>query len=166
MTDLGSILPVNSASKLCNLHVCPRSKLIGLSVCTTKAIGVDPVYEKIMLFCANKKPTDPASGKFRIELNKLYHMELKLFAKPTLLQFCIPFYKDDLAVMLVAEQSTSGTKFSVHGFDQERKVRIGEEKHSTHRDLQVLKIDKNATEAGSAFGLTSTGVLNLIQVKF
>lgn len=83
VTDLGSILPVNSASKLCNLHVCPKSKLIGLSVCTTKAIGMDPVYEKIMLFCLNKKITDPVSGKFRVELKKLYHMELKLFAKPT-----------------------------------------------------------------------------------
>lgn len=135
-------------------------------MCTTKAIGVDPVYEKIMLFCVNKKTTDAASGKFRIELNKLYHMELKLFGKPTLLQFCIPFYKEELAVMLVGEQSTSGTKFSLHGFDKERKVRIGEEKHSTHRDLQVLKTIKNSHESGSAFGLTSSGVLNLIQVKF
>lgn len=68
--------------------------------------------------------------------------------------------------MLVAEQSTSSTKFSLHGFDLEKKVRIGEEKHSNHRDLQVLKIDKNDPNPGTAFGLTSNGVLNLIQVKF
>lgn len=55
ITDLGSILPKNSPSKLCNLHVCPRNKLIGVSVCTTKAIGLDPIFEKIMLYCINTK---------------------------------------------------------------------------------------------------------------
>ena len=68
--------------------------------------------------------------------------------------------------MLVAEQSTSGTKFSLHGFDKEKKVRIGEEKHAAHRDLQVLKIDKKDPNSGSAFGLTSNGILHLIQVRF
>lgn len=102
---------------------------------TVKAIGVEPVYEKIMLFCVNKKVTDPANGKFRVELNKLYHMELKLFAKPSHLLYCMPFYQNELTGLLLAEQSASGTKFSLHGFDLEKKVRIGEEKHSANSDL-------------------------------
>jgi hypothetical protein len=75
--------------------------LVGVSVCTTKAIGLDPVFEKIMLFFINKVPA--GNGKSRIELKKLYHMELKLFAKPTILKYCIPFYKGNTAVMLIAE---------------------------------------------------------------
>ena len=133
---MGSILPANSASKLCNLHVCPKSKLVGVSVCTTKAIGLEPVFEKIMIFCINKKPIEGQGGeKYRIELKKLYHMEVKLFSKPTQLYYCFPCYKDEVAVMLVAEQANMATKLSLHGFDLEKKVRIGDEKHLNHRDV-------------------------------
>lgn len=167
LCELGSILPPNSASKLCNLHVCPKSKLVGVSVCTTKAIGMDPVFEKIMLFCINKKQIEGAvQGKYRIELKKLYHMELKLFAKPTILQYCIPYYKGDMAVMLTAEQSGMSTKFSLHGFDLEKKVRLGDEKHIDHRDLQCLLVQYNSDSGSRVFGLTSNGNLHVVGIKF
>lgn len=168
IADVGSILPTNSSSKLCNLHVGPKSKLLG--VCVYGKVGSERVFEKIMLFCINKNHTK--SGKSRIELKKLHHMEVKLFAKPSIVKYCIPFYRGNTAVLLLAEQSTqSSTKFSLYGFDMKQRVRLGEEVHINQRGLQCLMMAKTDNgeylrNKGHAFGLAKNGNLYCLNIGF
>lgn len=93
-------------------------------------------------------------------------MEVKLFSKPSILKYCIPFYKGNTAVMLIAEKSGLSTKFSLHGFDMEKRVRLGQEVHISHKDLQCLIIQNNNDYKDGVFGLTGDGNLHHFAIEF
>jgi len=135
--NLEEILPKNGVSKLCNLHVCPKSSLLGMSILTTKAIGHDPIFEKIMFFRIKKISEVNGSSSYdsKIKLIKINSLDLLLYTRPTILKYCIPQYRGNTAVLLIAEQNAVSTKFSLHGLETDKKVKLGDDLYVDNRNV-------------------------------